>query len=401
MPRHRNLPAPRLGLLVASVALVGSSGVAVAAGATPQRPTGCGGAATYLVSRGDTWFGIARESGVSVRALLAANDAAESRVIHPGETLCLPGGATVRSNCSPSNAPTRTVQRNDTWFGIARSSGVTVRALLEANRATESRILHPGDVLCLPRGATPASGSGSASTGSTPTSSSSSSSAGTSGGAATYTVARNDSWFSIARRAQVTIRALTRANDTTTDRMLRPGDVLRLPAGAAPIAGSTRPTGTPLAALPVQGPCSYTDTWHHPRGGGRLHVGVDLFAHTGQYVYAVVDGTLTGRAWDRPGLRAGNAWWLTAGDGSGTRFFYAHLVDFAPDLQVGSRVRAGQIIGWVGSTGNASFPHLHFEIHPNGGRPINPYPIVHAAGGCNRGTPYQQPGGWVPPVLRR
>jgi peptidoglycan LD-endopeptidase LytH len=161
-------------------------------------------------------------------------------------------------------------------------------------------------------------------------------------------------------------------------------------------------SGVRLQALPTQGPCWYSDSWLAPRGGGRRHIGVDVFTRSGEYVYAVVDGTLTRRAWDQPWLRAGNAWWLTAADGTGTYYFYAHLFDFAPDLKVGSRVKAGQIIGWVGATGNAGAPHLHFEIHPFGGPAINPYPVIRAAGGCRTGTPYTQPSGWTPgPAPRR
>ncbi len=102
--------------------------------------------------------------------------------------------------------------------------------------------------------------------------------------------------------------------------------------------------------------------------------------------------------WNATGQNAGNAWTLTGADG--TRYFYAHLSDFAPELSVGSWVTAGQIIGWVGSTGNASAHHLHFEVRPGGGSPVNPYPILRAQGGCNSGRPYTQPGGWVPDVKR-
>ena len=132
-----------------------------------------------------------------------------------------------------------------------------------------------------------------------------------------------------------------------------------------------------------------------PRSG-RRHEGTDLIAQAGRYVYAVTDGTLTRRAWDQPGRIAGNAWWLTASDGSGTYFFYGHLYDFAQGLKVGSRVSAGQIIGFVGDTGSSATAHVHFEIHPNGGEPINPYPTLKSLGGCNTSAPYRQPGGWVP-----
>ena len=76
----------------------------------------------------------------------------------------------------------------------------------------------------------------------------------------------------------------------------------------------------------------------------------------------------------------GNALWLTLPDG--TYYFYAHLSSFADGIGVGTKVTAGTVIGYVGKTGNASVPHLHFEVHPNGGAAVNPYPIVKAVSGC-------------------
>jgi murein DD-endopeptidase MepM/ murein hydrolase activator NlpD len=79
---------------------------------------------------------------------------------------------------------------------------------------------------------------------------------------------------------------------------------------------------------------------------------------------------------------SGNALRLTAADA--TYFFYAHLDSFAPGLAVGSVVKAGQIVGYMGDTGNASGnSHLHFEIHPGGGDPVNPYPVVKAIDACH------------------
>jgi murein DD-endopeptidase MepM/ murein hydrolase activator NlpD len=136
-----------------------------------------------------------------------------------------------------------------------------------------------------------------------------------------------------------------------------------------------------LAAFPMQGMCGYTDTWHAPRSGGRLHLGVDIIAPEGKLLYAVADGTITKIYTDRPGSLAGNGLRLTMDDG--TYFFYAHLLSFAEGIEVGTKVVAGQVIGKNGNTGNSGTPHLHFEIHPDGGAAINPYPIVKAIDGCS------------------
>ncbi len=141
-------------------------------------------------------------------------------------------------------------------------------------------------------------------------------------------------------------------------------------------------TTSPIAAtvFPVQGPCWFTDTWHAPRSGGRRHVGVDVISPTGKAVYAVVDGMITRQWFDKPGSLGGNALRLTADDD--TYFHYAHLSEFATGIELGSEVVAGQIIGYVGSTGNSSTPHLHFEYHPFGGSAVNPYSMVKSIDAC-------------------
>ncbi len=136
---------------------------------------------------------------------------------------------------------------------------------------------------------------------------------------------------------------------------------------------------TVINVFPVQGLCSYTDSWHEPRSGGRLHIGVDITAATGKALYAVVDGYISQVT--ASGSLSGNALRLSQPDG--TYFFYAHLDSFAAGIGVGAQVRAGQIIGYVGATGNAGGPHLHFEVHPFGGDAVNPYQVVKVVDACN------------------
>jgi len=135
-----------------------------------------------------------------------------------------------------------------------------------------------------------------------------------------------------------------------------------------------------ISQFPAQGLCRFDDTFGDPRSGGRTHEGVDIIAPRGKYVYAATDGVLTRQYVAATAPLTGNGWRLTRADGS--FYLYAHLDTFASGLAVGSVVAAGQIIGTVGSSGNAGTPHLHFEVHPGGGAAVDPYPIVSAVDGC-------------------
>ena len=157
-------------------------------------------------------------------------------------------------------------------------------------------------------------------------------------------------------------------------------------AAALGLNAAAVPADSPVAqasieVFPVQGACGFTDTWHAPRSGGRLHLGVDIIAPKGKLIYAVASGTITKVYTDRPGSLSGNGVRLTTADG--TYFFYAHFDTIAEGIAEGVEVTAGQVLGTNGSTGNSSTPHLHFEIHPQGGAAINPYPIVKAVDACH------------------
>jgi murein DD-endopeptidase MepM/ murein hydrolase activator NlpD len=151
-------------------------------------------------------------------------------------------------------------------------------------------------------------------------------------------------------------------------------------AAALGLIPSLEQLGLPqMKVFPMQGRCSFVDSWHEPRSGGRLHEGTDIIGARGLAVYAVVDGVIS-KAYNGLAL-GGNSLRLTMPDG--TYFFYSHLDAFAPGIAAGVPVRAGQIIGYNGSTGNAGSPHLHFEVHPRGGAAVNPYAMLKAIDGCN------------------
>jgi murein DD-endopeptidase MepM/ murein hydrolase activator NlpD len=115
--------------------------------------------------------------------------------------------------------------------------------------------------------------------------------------------------------------------------------------------------------FPVYGTASFGDSFGAPRSDvpGGWHHGEDIFAATGTPLLAVADGTLHTIGFNRIG---GYRLWLR--DTQGNEFYYAHLSAYSPLAVEGRSVQAGDVIGFVGDTGDAEggAPHLHFEIHP-------------------------------------
>ncbi len=136
--------------------------------------------------------------------------------------------------------------------------------------------------------------------------------------------------------------------------------------------------------FPVVGDHRYSDTWGAPRSGGRTHEGTDILADKMVPVVAVADGTV-GWMHDEQG---GNCCAMALNHDDGWASWYIHLNNdtpgtddglgwgFAEGIGPGAHVVAGQLIGWVGDSGNAesTHSHLHFELHQPGGAKTNPYP---------------------------
>ncbi len=123
---------------------------------------------------------------------------------------------------------------------------------------------------------------------------------------------------------------------------------------------------------PVAGAVDFVDSWGAARSGGRAHKGTDMMAANGTPTVAPVSGTVEHR-----GSSLGGLSFYVHGD-DGNTYYGTHLSGY--ENEGAGWVEAGTVIGYVGESGNAGSPHLHFEFHPGGGSPVNPYSLV--AGAC-------------------
>jgi murein DD-endopeptidase MepM/ murein hydrolase activator NlpD len=159
-------------------------------------------------------------------------------------------------------------------------------------------------------------------------------------------------------------RAEARREQRRAERRLREAE--RAAAVAAWVAAATPPFRCPVA-----GPVHFTDSWGDARSGGRRHQGTDMMAAYGTPVVAPVGGVVSTSSSGAGGLTV-----ELVGD-DGNTYKGMHLARYAG---VTGNVASGTVIGYVGSSGNArgGSPHLHFQMHPGGGAPVNPYSKVAA-----------------------
>jgi hypothetical protein len=161
---------------------------------------------------------------------------------------------------------------------------------------------------------------------------------------------------------------------------------------AGPALAATPPAAVPTLIFPVAGPTTYVDDFGQPRPGGP-HQGNDLMAAKKTPVVAVEPGKI--KFWTTS-ASAGCMLYLYGA--SGTTYLYIHLnndltmkndnrgtcvpgVAYARGLKNGAKVQAGQMLGYVGDSGDANglASHLHFEVHPGGGAAVSPFPYLQTA----------------------
>jgi hypothetical protein len=197
---------------------------------------------------------------------------------------------------------------------------------------------------------------------------------------------------------------MIRTNHSASPAARRLGTALMAVLALSAAACSTAPASPSAPAVPVvhadrsivfpvAGGASYIDSFGAGRSGGRSHEGQDLMAAKHTPAVAAVDGTVVRVRHSLSGL-SGNS--LTIRDADGWTYTYIHLnndtpgtddgsnryeLAFADGIRAGQRVRAGEVVGFVGDSGNAesTAPHVHFEMHAPDGSLVNAYPTLRAA----------------------
>ncbi|MGA7097175.1 MAG: LysM peptidoglycan-binding domain-containing protein [Acidimicrobiia bacterium] len=362
----------------------------------------------YTVERGDTLGRIARDNGVSLADLVALNQIDDPNLIYPGQVLVIPG-----EEGKPDTI--HVVARGETLARIAGSYGANALAVARANSLVNPNLIYPGQKLVIPTDgsssgpvASPAptsDGESEGSTNKTPSGSRSgkyhvvksgetlesiakqysgvsandiakangvingkiftgtrlfldgpSYTAGGSSGSGTYVVKSGDRLGDIAAQYETTISALAKLNKISNVNLIRAGQNLTVPGG-----GSSW-------VCPVSSP-SYFNDWGFPRSGNRFHEGNDLFTKYGSPVKAPVSGTVELKTGSLGGLQ------FNLHGSDGVEYLGSHL---SAPAKTG-KVNAGDVIGYVGTSGNAqgTSPHLHFGMYIDG-LAINPYPTLTA-----------------------
>jgi len=162
------------------------------------------------------------------------------------------------------------------------------------------------------------------------------------------------------------------AGDGATTTTVTGGTNTTVPAETSTTTAAPPPPPAPSMVCPVDGAVVFRDSWGEPRSGGRTHKGTDMMAARWTPLEANEEGYIYQVSWHSSGGLG-----IYVKGVSGALWYYAHSQEVASGIATGTNVVAGQLIGYVGSSGNASTPHLHLGYQPNANWVYaNPYPIV-------------------------
>jgi len=221
------------------------------------------------------------------------------------------------------------VQRGETVSEIAARYGSSVAAVAASNNLKNPNLIFPGQELKVPGGER-----------------------------VVHTVARGDSLWKIAQRYGVSLAAVKGANPGLDPYRLAIGQEVLVPGAAFTV--TSRQGGGLALAWPVSGRISSGYGWR----GGRLHYGLDIAAPSGSTITAAAAGHVVSAGWN-----GGYGRVVVIEHARNVRTVYAHCLRLL--VKPGQQVWRGQAVARVGASGNATGPHLHFEVHV-GGRPQNP-----------------------------
>ena len=252
-----------------------------------------------------------------------------------------------------------TLKRGDTLSRVATKFKIPVAAIVAANDIANPDKVREGQKLTVPdKAAAQVAAAKPIAAAATET---------PADGSKVYEVRAGDTLSGIAKRFETTVADLVARNGLSgPTAIIREGKTLHLPPHAQNVPAKEAPL------CPVKGAdkWAFSNSFGSPREGHRSHAGNDIFAKRGTPVVAGVDGTI--RAVE--GGRAGIGYYLDGVDG--VTYYGAHMN--SRQVGDGATVKRGDVIGTVGSTGNAGGtpPHLHFEIKPGNGASIDPYPLL-------------------------
>lgn len=309
-----------------------------------------------VVQAGDTLFDIALANNVTVEDLIAFNNL-DGTLIHPAQELRLAAGDKV------PDPLVVTVNAGDSLWALARRFDTTVAAIAAANGIAATATLSVGAKLTIP-------GQYASATTETDV-----------GGPApmTVVVGPGDTLWSLAQRYDSTVAALKSANSLKGDSLFV-GQQLRILPGKeiAPTRAVVQAPAAPAASedallWPLIGNITSRYGYRQLRvSGSNFHSGLDIDGETGDPIRAAHAGTVTFAGWH------GGYGYLVIVTSGNTEYYYAHAS--AVKVAEGDRVAAGDVVALVGSTGNSTGSHLHFEIRVDG-ETIDPLPVLetHAA----------------------